>query len=108
MGRKRIFTDRWGDSLFRSAYAFIPQSTVGDLLNESIVKFYNNYGKEYLIAKQLHDAIYVYVKEKDIEDCVAKLRESMIRPIKVNHEMMTIDVDFKVGPNWKDMEDLEI
>jgi len=33
LGRTRIFLDRMGDDLFRVGYAFIPQSTVADILH---------------------------------------------------------------------------
>ncbi len=62
LGRKRIFMDRWGDQLFRSAYAFIPQSTIGDLLNISFVDFYNKHKDSYcsIISKKVVD---YYIKK---------------------------------------------
>ena len=65
-GRKHRFLDRWGDSLFRSAYSFIPQSTVGDLLNHALINIYNNLNSWCHLALQLHDAVYVYVKPNDL------------------------------------------
>jgi DNA polymerase-1 len=32
-GRRRMFTDRWGDDMFREAYSYIPQSSVADIIN---------------------------------------------------------------------------
>lgn len=107
LGRKRVFTERWGDSLFRGAYAFVPQSTVGDLLNISLGNFYRRWGKEVDILLQLHDAIYIACPEKDVLMWKDRLRDTMIWPIHVNHEEMIIDVDFKVGPNWGEMEKLK-
>lgn len=34
MGRRTLFLEAWGDSLFKEAYACIPQGTVGDVVNE--------------------------------------------------------------------------
>lgn len=42
-GRKYRFTDRWGDALFKDAYAFIPQSTVADKINRhGLAEMYYN------------------------------------------------------------------
>lgn len=103
LGRKHKFLDRWGDSLFRSAYSYIPQSTVGDLLNRALVNYYHKYGPEDEIALQLHDAIYIIVPDHLIERGKERLRECMSIPLTVNRETFRIDVDFKVGKSWKDM-----
>ena len=111
LGRKRIFMDRWGDQLFRSAYAFVPQSTIGDLLNISMTDFYekNKTEKGFGLWMQLHDAIYVwYDQNLDPVPIAQKMLESMHRPIKLPHIDLYIGVDFKEGENWKEMEGLKI
>ena len=107
LGRKHRFLERWGDTLFRSAYSFIPQSTVGDLLNLSLVKAYNELGRDVEIMLQLHDAMYIQVPEEDVRDYICELYRIMIRPIEVNQDVMTIDVDFKVGDSWGQMTEWE-
>jgi uracil-DNA glycosylase family 4 len=108
LGRKHRFLDRWGDSLFRSAYAYIPQSTVGDLMNLSLVAMYEKYGRDIAIMLQLHDAIYCLVKDNEIQDCMKAMKDSMIRPIEFAGETFEIDIDFKVGSSWGDLGDAEI
>jgi len=103
LGRKHKFLDRWGDGLFRSAYSFIPQSTVGDLLNRALVDYYRKYASEDEIALQLHDAIYCIVPDDLVERCKSRLRECMTIPLTARKETFCIDVDFKVGKSWKDM-----
>lgn len=101
-----MFLERWGDQLFRSAYSYIPQSTVGDLLNLALVRLYEKYGEEMNIIIQLHDAIYVEVKESEVQSTVDKMRECMLIPLQSPYgEEYTIDVDFSVGPSWGEMED---
>jgi DNA polymerase I-like protein with 3'-5' exonuclease and polymerase domains len=102
--RKRTFIEKWGDELFRSAYAYQPQSVVGDILNTSIVKFYDRHGNDYRILAQLHDAIYsqVVVDKKAIIEAVKKKKECMTMPIKINNDIMIIDTDFSFGLNWRD------
>jgi len=105
LGRRHRFIDRWGDGLFRSAYSFVPQSTVGDLLNTALIRLYDNYGDKLNIALQLHDAIYVTVPEGQEEFAKDALRDSMLIPLTCNGETFRIDVDFKSGPTWGDLEE---
>jgi len=108
LGRKKTFLGRFDDSMFRSAYSFIPQSTIGDLLNQSLVKFYNFYGNEYSLLLQLHDAMYVDdVPEEKIQDCISKLKECMTWELKIKGETCIVDVDFKKGKDWKNMEKIK-
>jgi DNA polymerase-1 len=108
LGRKHVFQGRWGDSLFRSAYSYIPQSTVGDLLNLSLVQLYRDHGDRISIWIQLHDAIYVCVAEDAVVETCRTMRKVMVRPIQVNNETMYIDVDFQVGDSWGEMQNITI
>lgn len=108
LGRAHRFLDRWGDTLFRSAYSYIPQSTVGDLLNASLVRFYNRYGKERTIQLQLHDAIYILspLGQSNREESIGMLKESMLYPLEHQGVEFIIDVDFAAGPSWGELEKL--
>jgi len=111
LGRKHRFLDRWGDSLFRSAYSYIPQSTVGDLLNLALLKIYHGQKDlpfEISILLQLHDAVYVMTREENVMDLIKYLRSNMLIPLKCNNLEFMIDVDFKVGDSWGESEDVEI
>lgn len=109
LGRKRVFMDRWGDTLFRSAYAFIPQSTVGDLLNISLVDFYNAWKHTAMILwLQLHDAMYICVKEdEDERKWMKRMLDSMLRELTIDYETFMIDVDFKIGKSWGTLEEYD-
>ena len=101
LGRKHIFTGRWDDTLFRSAYSFIPQSTVGEMLNIGLVKFYHEWGHLVNIWLQLHDAFYIIKPIKDDRQMwMERMRDCMLLPLTINHKEVNIDVDFKVGTNW--------
>jgi DNA polymerase-1 len=109
--RKHRFLDRWGDALFRSAYSFIPQSTVGDLLNKAVLKVYNRMTTlpfELIILLQLHDAMYTMVEEANVDVTVKFMRSCMLIPLTYNYEEFTIDMDFKVGDSWAEGEELDI
>jgi uracil-DNA glycosylase family 4 len=110
-GRKHKFLDRWGDSLFRSAYSYIPQSTVGDLLNVAINRLYDSLldlPYEVQILLQLHDAMYVMVEEDNVMPTVKHIRNCMLIPLKYMNEEFYIDVDFKVKTSWAEGDELEI
>lgn len=114
LGRKRKFLAKWPwkeedyNNLFESLYAHKPQSTIGDLLNLSLTKFYNKYGSLVCVAMQLHDAIYIWVKEEERFLWARRLKECMTLPIEINNDTMIVGVDFKWGPTWGDMEELKI
>lgn len=109
MGRKHRFLDRWGDQLFRSAYSFKPQSTVGDFLNQSMRILYDKYGDQIDIMLQLHDALYIQCDDNKeaVDRTMAMMKECMIRPIKIGFEEFIIGLDFKLGYYWGDLDDSE-
>ena len=109
LGRSHRFLDRWGDQLFRSAYSYIPQSTVGELLNNALVRFYRTYGKERTIQLSLHDAIYILspLGENNRQESIEMLRECMIYPLEYQGVEFIIDVDFTAGPSWGELEEID-
>ena len=104
-GRVHKFLGRLGDDMYRSSYSFIPQSTVGDLMNRSIVRMYEKYGHDLWMVLQLHDGVYVISKKEKRAETISMMVECMREVILVNNEEMEIEVDFKAGPNWKDLEE---
>lgn len=111
LGRKHRFLDRWGDGLFRSAYSYIPQSTVGDLLNVSLRKLYDTIPTipfEVTILLQLHDAIYVTVKKENTNKAIRLLRDSMVCPMKYLNTEFTVDSDYTLHTSWAEGEGVEI
>jgi DNA polymerase-1 len=110
-GRKHRFLDRWGDSLFRSAYSYIPQSTIGDLLNKALRKIYDGLPSlpfELTILLQLHDAVYVMVKEENVMETIIFMRKQMVIPLTCNNQEFKVDIDFKVGDSWAEGEEIDI
>ena len=118
LGRKHKFTERWGDTLFRSAYSYIPQSTVGDLMNRAIAGgleeyvvdvpcIYYDYPDILHMWAQLHDATYFYCDEDEIPMVMKTARKCMLIPLTVNGMTFQIDVDFSVGDSWGSVEEVE-
>uniref|UniRef100_A0A6H1ZUF9 Putative DNA polymerase n=1 Tax=viral metagenome TaxID=1070528 RepID=A0A6H1ZUF9_9ZZZZ len=111
LGRQHRFLDRWCDAMFRSAYSYKPQSTVGDLLNIALKRLYDSLLEipwEIEIMLQLHDALYVMVEETNVMPTIRHIRECMLIPLKYNYEEFIIDAEFKVKDSWAEGETLEL
>jgi len=102
MGRKRTFFARWGESLFREAYAHIPQSTVADYLNCALIRLKERW-KECEVLLQVHDSIIIQCEEGEIEKWVRRLLEAFDIEVVIGGRMVKIPVEVKVGKNWGEM-----
>ncbi len=104
--RKRLFFGRWDDKLLREAYSYIPQSTVGDLGTDAIIRCYEQIEKTVDGAQlwlQVHDAVYMQCWEKDAGLVAEMMRQSMNIPITMNGVEFYIPTDCKIGYNWGKM-----
>lgn len=58
-GRVRLYLDRWGDDLFKESYNFIPQSTVADIIIDTMLYIY--YRQDIFasvdLINQIHDSL---------------------------------------------------
>lgn len=103
MGRKRVFFNRFDDSLFKEALAYIPQSTVADILNAG---FRDCVYSGMDVRLQIHDAIVVNVVNNPeiIRLTIRSMKEKLERPIQIKGKTLIIPADFKVGVNWGEMQ----
>jgi len=101
-GRRRKFMGRLDDQMFRSAYAFMPQSDIGDLMNMSLTDFYNDYGDHLDVLLQLHDAIYVDTEEdhKSVLYAMTAMAASMHKEVHLNGDTMVVKSDYSIGRDW--------
>ena len=106
LGRKRMFFARWGDDLFRQAYAFVPQSTVSDILNLALIKFGIEWGAKPRL--QVHDAFVVECREDSVEDCIKEIRMCFDIPIPIKGRVCRIPIEIKVGRNWQELKKVEV
>ncbi len=107
MGRKRRFFGRWGDSLFKEAFNYIPQSTVGDLINKGFLRLWDRIHFENLqdsvfIRLQVHDALYLE-HPIELKDWVySAMKECLEIPITINNHEVLIPLDLHSGVNWNE------
>ena len=106
MGRRRQFWDRLNDnSTLRQAIAYIPQSTIGDLLNLGLLKIWKDLKHVGIdILGQVHDAVLGQCNRDEVDTLMPMVLEKMNNPIVINEKKMTIPSSIEVGHTWKDMK----
>ena len=107
LGRERVFFDlRPGSNnadTYRKAYAFIPQSSVGDNTGMAICQLVES---GYPVIQDNHDAITLEVLDNDeaILDGIRALERSFDRTMRFpNGTEVNIPIEFQVGYNLKDL-----
>jgi len=104
LGRKRLFTNRWGDELHKEAYAFIPQSTVADVINERGLTYVMDnplfWGIE--ILNNVHDSLVVQISYEKVPlqqhaDALKLLVNSLQTPLTFRGQTFYIPADIAVG-----------
>jgi DNA polymerase-1 len=124
-GRYRIFYDRvktivrnkdgsrainWNNNYLRDAFSYYPQSTVGDLLNEAVLRTWDRvHVEKWKIHRpkfrlQVHDEQIWSVHPDDVEQFKVVLAEAMDIPITINGKTFTIPTDQAVGETWADLD----
>jgi DNA polymerase I len=101
-GRKRTFFGRFDDKLLKEAYAFVPQSTVGDLCCKALVNCHSA-GLEVLL--NVHDSLLVQCADDQINSTIVKMVRAMAIPITIHDREFIIPTDCKVGKNWGNHSD---
>ncbi|TXH14998.1 MAG: hypothetical protein E6R03_08170 [Hyphomicrobiaceae bacterium] len=110
LGRKRIFFGRPDDdATLREAIAYVPQSTVADLLNYILYTFWTNLRTEIQLLAQIHDAIVFQFPEATETTIVPKALTLARVPITVEsiitpglYRTIIIPSEAKIGWNWSD------
>ena len=106
MGRRRQFLGRLDNNTFRSAYAYRPQSTVGDLVHRAFTYCDIHLPKNSFPLVPVHDEINILSPEKDVEQCVEVLKKAYHHPLTFEGVKypLNIPVEISTGPNWWDQE----
>jgi uracil-DNA glycosylase family 4 len=106
-GRKRLFLDRWGDELFKSAYSFIPQSTVAEIINRRGIRYVyydqNTFAPVDLLL-QVHDNMYFQMNYKKFSweeqaKCILLIKKSLETPLSYRGLTFSIPISLEVGIN---------
>ena len=106
-GRRRQFYEKWGDPLFREAYAFTPSSSVKDHLSLAGLRIKDRLAGLRFIVES-HDAFVVRIKEKEIEMVAKTFKEEFEKPLDFSNctlkrGSIVIPSEIKIGKNYKDL-----
>jgi hypothetical protein len=106
LGRRRQFWGRLDDATtLRKAIAYVPQSTIGDLLNIGLYRVWNELKDEGVeVLGQVHDAILGQFPIGTEADIIPKILERMKNPMQVGGREMIIPSDCETGLDWKNMK----
>jgi len=117
-GRKVRLLKEWGEELYNQAYSFKPQSTVVDIVNDTMVKCYNNSTpafKNMFLGAQVHDSLQVQCEEPkteqgwhDLAVMCWDITQYMRKPITYNGKTFQLGCDAKLGYNWGDTTKFKI
>lgn len=107
-GRRRIFLGPTrgvgAEHTKKEALAFVPQSTVPDLLNPVLVSLrVNRPAVGFEVLLNLHDALFGQGPIEEVDTWVPVIRKTMGRSIPVNGSLLQIPVDIQVGSRWDQM-----
>ena len=111
-GRSVRFLGAWGDSLWKSAYSMLPQSTVVDGLNQGMERIYEDpeicgvTGANADVLAQVHDSVLMQVpisfmrNEKNFNWLIEKIKDYTSPEMHYSGRTFKIASDFKFGLNW--------
>ena len=109
-GRRRIFYNKWGEDLFKEAYAQIPQSTITDQTKFAMTRLKNRFPEEYLrdffFTEESHDSFLALVRDSFLVEFCAASKEELERPINFKTCSLPRDYDLIIpceiqyGKRW--------
>jgi DNA polymerase-1 len=112
-GRTRLFLNKWGNDLFKEAYAQIPQSTVSDQTKKAGMKIEKRC-PEVQILMECHDSLLLQVPFSRFESTLPIIKEEMEAPIDfskctLQRGELIIPCEIKYSDkSWYDMQEIRI
>ena len=110
-GDRRKFYDHPSDSLYRDAYSWVPQSTVGVLTNIGISRLQDKIEQGYSdvdFLNNVHDSMMVQCKIGNELPVAKMMCGLMAYEFTTPYGEFTMKSEAQVGYDWKNMEDVEI
>ncbi len=105
-GRRIPFFGRFNDDTFKAGYAYIPQSTVGDI-NKLALKFISKHFKPML---ELHDGSLFSIPPKGhaLQEAIEVFKEGYNIEFEIWGIKHKIPIDISIGDNWADLIPVEV
>lgn len=100
MGRRRWFFGRRNDdSTIREAIAYDPQGSVGDILNQGMLRVW--WLNKCQLLMQIHDAILVQYPEEKEDEILPEILKTILVPVPLRFQRtLLIPAEAKTGWNW--------
>jgi DNA polymerase-1 len=104
-GRKRTFYGRgkgeWLSDTHKSGIAQEPQSTIADLLNRGLLRWWRQHdGKVGVLLAQVYDSVLIQCRREQAALCAQLVRRCLSEEIEVHGVRFTIPVDIKILESW--------
>lgn len=112
-GRERQFFNKWGDELFKEAYAQLPQSTVADQCKFAMIRVWKRFRGIIRLYSESHDSFTIGVPFAWVDRLARAVKEELEQPINfalcsLPRGELIIPCDIKISDtNWEDMRDLK-
>ena len=105
-GLSRTFLGIIDADVIREATAFVPQSTVGQMLNFALRRIYQRpeIMAEVDFLLQIHDAIICSCPTDQLQHWATLVGELMLMPLTIKGRELVIGTDCDYGPNWGDLK----
>ena len=103
-GRIHEFHSAWGEELFKTATAYVPQSTSVDYINRGFLKVYHQYEKPgawgLKVLAQTHDGLLVKYKEGNRNDVIPHVIDALTSELTIKGRTFSIPVEANYGNSW--------
>lgn len=107
-GRKRIFLN--ANTAGNDLIAYLPQSTIADLLNAALVRLYQKEAEHsFRIVLQIHDAILLEAPASKWLPVARVLHDTMLMPMDIGGRQLTVPVDIsRSAKSWGSMREVKL
>ena len=106
-GRIHQFHDAWGEGLFKTATAYVPQSTSVDYINRGYLRVYHLFEKlgawDLKVLAQTHDSVLVQYKQEHRDEVIPSVVEELTSELTIKHRTFTIPIEANYGQSWGDL-----
>jgi len=104
-GQSRQFLDKWGNDLLDAAYAFLPQSTVGNITAFAWQAIYNDTDLQKCVdlGAQVHDSILTehrFTSFSQLADQINSIVAYLATPFEYFAQRFVIKREVKIGLSW--------
>ena len=104
------YNTQWNEEYLRDAFSWVPQSTVGDLLNLGLISVHNtvittDWGKypRPRFRLQVHDEVIFSCKPACVEQLTEVLKHGLEILIVINTKELKIPAKITVGKDWSEV-----